>query len=1395
MTKQYTIEINGVVQSADAIESLIKKLSELDSRLGNIKGVDTSKLAKSLKDIQTNIDKTSFEDLNKQISDVTKEIDKLEKSTKAINSNPIDKLANSLKGLPKADVKVDTSQVSSANKEVDQLEKNLASIAEKKLGISVSTNIGGLQLEFDDTNQAIGILEDKMYQLAVSGKQNTAEYKALAQQIAQFRIAVINTDKVVDNLVSGGLDQMVRAMGSISAIGSIGAGIGGLFGVEEVDESIQKFAQLSLVLQGVQVLQKEIQDSTSATSKAFSLLSKVTDPVVNAFANITAKLTGFNKLLSTSELGKYKELWEQFQQALAAVQMDPDILSDFDDFKRSLADVSSEFEFLGQGIEENAYLFGDLQGYINAVQEAFDDGLIDASQFDQAMDVINNFTANLEDSQKEAGKLKKDLSDIGLVFVDMPGPITKTQKALAGLGTGIKAVGVAFKSLLKATIILGIIQLAVEAITWAIDKMVAGFKWLTGMDLSELANGFKSLENNIANTNEQLSKFKKELDNLVNTKAIDSQTKINELLKTYNEELGKAIENAKKYTDEAKALEVDDATDTWWSGSNISNMEEFRKEYELLQKAVIKGQDRFEAGASGNFLQKWWNTAGDAAADYASMQQAVVRDIQNQIKSLNYDNIDEFIALLEDPIYADALANVEELFPEEEWAKALKAIIQQIKDYYAEIEQLGNDAVVEQKKIQDAITANNIAAIKNRFEKERQELENNYRKELEDAANNEELKLSVERKYATLRQQLLKNQGNEVRGIQNSITNNEIAAMREGLDKKLAEIEQQRKQEIDVAKDSEILVNEQIQAINKKYDAQVLDAKKDFYESRVSLLVKFKDQYVDLALQIAQLEAEYASSKVLNDANDAIDALTHTGDLSAVKDYYTEIAKIQNEAAAKQAQINEQLLSAQINSDVNDEKRRYEERIDELEDYLKTGMITQAEYDEQIRLEVTQHNQLLTAIEQKGVQDRENIQREYLQTTKNNTITAYNEMIREISDMDVSANIETTGLGIIDYKETKKNLEQAKAVISDRLKAISSTMDDLTKDYKAGKISFGDFKQAKKELDSLAKDTEQAAKDVDFNLKGLLSVTIESITQLASSYVNQLSGLWNTFNEIQMMRIEQEQEVLEAEYDMLEEQYEKQEELVKKHTDKISDIEAELKTARGDRRAHLIEQLAMEKAAQKAALIEEQNALKAKEENQKKQDAVEKKRREQEKKNSIVQATINTFTAVTNALAVQPWFVGLALSAVALALGMANIAQIKKQKYAKGGLLVGKSHAMGGIPVGNTGIEVEGDEYIINKKSTAANLPLISYINSQKRTITKDDLNTFFDSGKANINKSFRTKFADGGQLPNMPEPARENTVVITDDRPIVAQIVDIVNSADSYRQIQVLSGLSGKSV
>lgn len=146
-------------------------------------------------------------------------------------------------------------------------------------------------------------------------------------------------------------------------------------------------------------------------------------------------------------------------------------------------------------------------------------------------------------------------------------------------------------------------------------------------------------------------------------------------------------------------------------------------------------------------------------------------------------------------------------------------------------------------------------------------------------------------------------------------------------------------------------------------------------------------------------------------------------------------------------------------------------------------------------------------------------------------------------------------------------------------------------------------------------------------------------------------------------------------------------------------------------------------------------------------------------------------------------------------MGTAYVAQIKKQKYAKGGLLKGNSHANGGIPVGQTGIEVEGDEYVINKNSTRKNLPLIDYINRSNKRLTKEDLLNWYDSGKQNVTKQTKTKFATGGVIPTLPNQSQEQTIVIEDDRPIVAQIVDIVNSADNYRQIQVLSGLSGKTV
>lgn len=299
---------------------------------------------------------------------------------------------------------------------------------------------------------------------------------------------------------------------------------------------------------------------------------------------------------------------------------------------------------------------------------------------------------------------------------------------------------------------------------------------------------------------------------------------------------------------------------------------------------------------------------------------------------------------------------------------------------------------------------------------------------------------------------------------------------------------------------------------------------------------------------------------------------------------------------------------------------------------------------------------------------------------------------------------------------------------------------------------------------------------------------------------------WGVFNEIMQLQLDAEQaeldhkkEILDEETQAVEDAYQKQQEIIEKYTDKINSIEDELTTARGDRRQHLIDQLAKQREAliaemntesqlaqQKDDLAKREEALKTE------QDALDKKRKEQEKRNSIVQATINTATAITNALAVQPWFVGVALSAVAAAMGAVQIAKIKSQKYADGGLLDGKSHSQGGMKIAGSNIEVEGGEYVINKYTTSKNLPLISYINTKRKEITAADLAEFFKIKTTTIPSPKRI-YADGGQLPQMKDfnvKAIMKDTAIVDNRPIVVSVVDINRTQDNVRRVKTLAGL-----
>jgi hypothetical protein len=125
---------------------------------------------------------------------------------------------------------------------------------------------------------------------------------------------------------------------------------------------------------------------------------------------------------------------------------------------------------------------------------------------------------------------------------------------------------------------------------------------------------------------------------------------------------------------------------------------------------------------------------------------------------------------------------------------------------------------------------------------------------------------------------------------------------------------------------------------------------------------------------------------------------------------------------------------------------------------------------------------------------------------------------------------------------------------------------------------------------------------------------------------------------------------------------------------------------------------------------------------------------EREKKAAVITATIDGILATMKALrSTTPpaSFVIAGLTAAMAATQVGAIASQPVPEFADGGLLTGgvsHSHPSGGMPVidpvsGKVRAKLEQDEFIINKESTAANLPLIELINNSRgRTITPDQV-------------------------------------------------------------------------
>lgn len=171
--------------------------------------------------------------------------------------------------------------------------------------------------------------------------------------------------------------------------------------------------------------------------------------------------------------------------------------------------------------------------------------------------------------------------------------------------------------------------------------------------------------------------------------------------------------------------------------------------------------------------------------------------------------------------------------------------------------------------------------------------------------------------------------------------------------------------------------------------------------------------------------------------------------------------------------------------------------------------------------------------------------------------------------------------------------------------------------------------------------------------------------------------------------------------------------------------ESALQDSAGARRDYLLMKIAKEQAAEQKLAAEKAKAAREEQQAQKEKAKLDKVQNEITAATSAVEAVllgIKAAKAVVEAASHgKIGYDNIALAiAAAVAIGASIVSVKNASKFANGGLVDGPSHAAGGVQMWHASGahlgEMEGGEYIINKRSAAANRPLLDMINDMGNT-------------------------------------------------------------------------------
>lgn len=1446
--KTFKIVINGLTESISAVDALNKQLDSLEQRINKINSIkvtatggsgtssrgssgalsEEAKLEKQIEQIEAKREVYSKEiyqnylaskdQLNETLKD-QKNIAAQERQRARTYSNTIRGLKEELSDIKETMQTIDlgdsaglekmTARADEINRKLKEIEEsygqfgrnvgNYKSVADGFNKIKVS--VGGAVREYDNYRQAMKTLRNEEFQLAQTLGKESEEYKNVHVAVKELESTYKDLSKS-----SAFMDNMLDSMQTLTSFGQIGVGLTSIFGIDNKDyqESMARMMGLMSVLQGIEKIKQQWDADDSWLMRPFKKLANGWNFYIK---NIQDNFSKWGK--------KAAETYTKtFNNAIRIYfEKEFDIIGSEKARKKLAKNFGEQFEQLYDmrddiGSKKNFYV---AQQWNKVIEDDFNSGF---QRFEKVYKgVVASFKA-LGTLAKWVGKAVAGIFTAGLMVM---------------LPEIIQYLTDIVKSLNKAKVAAESAEKALNSLNRTIETRMKlhGSSYLKG-EISDEEYLRRVWDEQIVALNKQIDLLKVRAD----------AAKDNGLLGTGWFASSKNVDfSGKKFTGDTTVT-----SGLFRLGLNVTvkDINEVEEAWKKADKAIKLGLDYVDAwGDRSNVFKRiwtgfdsWFTTIGNTENILKGMGNIKLSDTIAQFQELTQrmnegkvtqDDYAKGLAKIREEmnnseILNSVIANLDKYIPDEETRKALQNIINKIYELddafnMTSPEQIHHWRQIEIDSMKDGLEKTKAQIEENRRWQIQQEGKTAKQKELINKKYNREIQ-NAEEKHRQEQIEKAKAHADKLKNVDDWLAKLRIENMQKGWKKREAEIKLEWEQELRKAYEGRIKVKELEAEINKKYDTKIK-------EERIKWASDMLRIYQDLAQNIQQInkttfdtEASTASRNIQNKSAKRQQEVGYSmltpnsyDDIKNLEEYYKKILDIKKNEADKEAAIERERLEKELEYAKEEEKLRHERAIDassgEYATQLKEGLITKEQYDELIEKENLAHNARMNAIDKEYLSNLDNVTKEELENTQQLYNDYYSKIISDVSkkrsEIDSITSkqpvMDKQGWDVVNIAKTSSNYKTALKKYDDLKNDIIRKQRELEKELKS--ISPEDFAMREADIKKEMEAIDNAVNGVKQRQKMLIADFIQSIEKYLQEGIQAFQGIMQAVWDAQDNNFDKQQEYLDKLNKELDNKLNEQRDIVQRHKDAINDIEDELATSRGDRRQHLIDQLNAEMAAQRAAQQQEKKIQKEKEAAEKKAEDLEKNRRKAQYHRDMIQAVVNGALAVTRA-ADNSWPIpAVPMMALAASTTAAQIAIMASNKpYAKGGLLEGPSHKQGGIPIPGTGIEVEGKEYVVRKKSTGPNIDLLDYINKSERRLSLSDFIDFYSGDKPKkAIRSVRNKFEDGGYMPALPNALDvrdqlQNVIINQDNRPIVVSVVDINNKQNDVRRVQTLAGL-----